>query len=157
MDYRIVETSEKKVLGISRHIGGTASERFTAEHILWADDCDHIPAKICDGYDGVWYGIWNSGSYIIARAEDTVSGFKLETHYIPAGKYAVFTTQRGGFAGDELPELHDLIHHAWLPNSEYRQVHDFEAEVYHLWTDRAERRENRYDEIEFPMEKREHI
>ena len=56
MDFKIVEIPEKKVLGISKNVGGTASKRFKAEHIMWADDCEHIPAKICSGYDGVWYG-----------------------------------------------------------------------------------------------------
>lgn len=153
MNLRIVKTQEKRVLGISSKIGGTASERFTAEHTLWADDCDHIPQKICDGYDGVWYGIWNMGSYVIARDAENVTGANLETHVIPGGKYAVFTTQRGGYAGDELPELHDLIHHSWLPSSGYRQTDDFEVEVYHLWTNRAERREKRYYEIWIPVEK----
>lgn len=157
MDFRIVETREKRVLGISRKIGGTASERFKAEHIMWADDCDHIPAKICDGYDGVWYGIWNKGSYVIARDEENVTGSKLEEHFIPGGKYAVFTTQRGGYAGDELPELHNLIHNSWLPNAGYRQVNDLEVEVYHLWTDRAERREKRYYEIWIPVEKADNL
>lgn len=152
MDFRIVETREKRVLGISRKIGGTASERFEAEHIMWADDCDHIPAKICDGYDGVWYGIWSKGSYVIARDEENVTGAKLEAHFIPAGKYAVFTTQRGGYAGEALPELHDLIHYSWLPSSGYRQVNDLEVEVFHLWTDRAKRREKRYYEIWIPVE-----
>ena len=69
-----VETKEKKVFGISRKIGGTASERFKAEHTMWADDCDHIPEKICKGYDGVWYGIWNMGSYAITRDEENITG-----------------------------------------------------------------------------------
>ena len=157
MDFRIVKTREKRVLGISRKIGGTASERFKAEHVMWADDCGHIPAKICDGYDGVWYGIWNKGRYIIARKEENVTGSKLETHFIPGGTYAVFTTQRGGYAGDELPELHNLIHNSWLPNAGYRQVNDLEVEVYHLWTDRAERREKRYYEIWIPVEKADNL
>lgn len=152
MDFKIVEIPEKKVLGISKNVGGTASKRFKAEHIMWADDCEHIPAKICSGYDGVWYGIWNKGSYTIARDKENVSGTGLETHRIPSGRYAVFTTPRGGYAGDELPELHDLIHTSWLPNSGYRQVNDFELEVYHLWTNKAERREKRYYEIWIPIE-----
>lgn len=151
MNFRIVETEEREVWGLSRDIGGSASGRFEAEHILWADDRDCIPAKICGGYDGVWYGIWRSGSYTIARDGENVTGTGLEKHRIPGGAYAVFTTQRGGYAGDELPRLHDLIHHSWLPSAPHRQIGDLELEVYHLWTDRAERREKRYYEIWIPV------
>lgn len=73
-------------------------------------------------------------------------------HIIPAGKYAVFTTEKGGYAGDELPKLRDLIFNSWMPGSEYRQKSDFELEVYHLWTNRTERREKRYYEIWVPVE-----
>ena len=153
MDFKIIETSEKKVMGISRRIGGTALERFRDEHAMWSEDCEHIPEKIYDGYNGLWYGIWNMGSYMIARDEENVTGSKLETHIIPAGMYAVFTTQQGGYAGDELPKLHNLIHDSWLPSSGYRQTHDLEVEVYHLYTDKAERRKKRYYEIWIPIEK----
>ena len=140
-------------MALLQHRREIRTERFKAEHTMWADDCDHIPEKICEGYDGGWYGIWNMGSYAITRDEENVTGSKLETHFIPGGKYAVFTTQRGGYAGDELPKLHDLIHNSWLPTSGYRQVNDLEVEVFHLWTDRAERRKKRYYEIWIPVEK----
>ncbi len=155
MNVRIVEAEGKKVLGISRKIGGTASGRFAEEHIMWADNCDHIPEKICEGYDGVWYGIWKDGSYTIARAPENTAGTDLETHCIPGGQYAVFTTPRGGYAGEELPQLHDLIHNSWLPDSGYRQIGDFELEVFHLWSNRDERRKKRYYEIWIPVEKAE--
>ena len=154
MDFRIVNAEERKVYGITRTVGGKSSERFDAEHIMWADDCDNTPAKICDGYDGLWYGIWKSGTYSIARDKENVTGSQVQPLCIPGGTYAVFTTDRGGYAGEELPRLHRLIHDSWLPSSEYRQADDFELEVYHLWTNRAERREKRYYELWIPIEKK---
>lgn len=153
MNFRILETEEKTVFGVCREIGGTASERFEAEHTLWAENCEWIPSQICQGYDGVWYGIWDRGSYTIARDRENVSGAEVKAYCIPGGKYAVFVTPRGGYAGDELPALHDLIHHSWLPSSGYRQREDFELEVYHLCTDRTQHRKNRYYEIWLPVEK----
>lgn len=152
MDFKVIEIKEKKVLGISKCIGGTSSERFGAEHIMWADNCECIPSKICCSYDGIWYGIFENGNYVIARDQENVTGTNLETYFIPGGKYAVFTTKNGGYAGDELPQLHDLIHNSWIKNSGYCQIGDFELEVYHLYSDKAERRRKRYYEIWIPIE-----
>lgn len=153
MNFKIVESDEIEVYGVSRKFDGQASDRFEQEHIMWADDCDFVPSKICEGYDGIWYGIWNGGAYTIAREKENVQGTNLEKHVIPAGTYAVFITERGGYAGDELPKLRDLIFNSWLPSSPYKQKDDYELEVYHLWTDRSERRKNRYYEIRVPVEK----
>lgn len=153
MEVKFMEVSGMEVFGVSRMMDGAAHNRFEFEHIMWSDDCDDIPKKICAGYDGAWYGIWDGARYAIAREREDVQGSGLESFHIPGGTYAVFTTQKGGFAGDELPKLHDLIHHSWLPDSGYRLVRDFEVEVYHLWTGRAERREKRYYEIWIPVEK----
>lgn len=153
MNFKIVESDEIEVYGVSRIFGGQASERFEQEHIMWTEDCDCVSSKICEGYDGTWYGIWNGGTYMIAREEENVQGTNLEKHTIPAGTYAVFITECGGYAGDELPKLHDLIFSSWLPSSPYRQKDDYELEVYHLWTDRSERRKKRYYEIRIPVEK----
>lgn len=153
MNFKIIEREELAVFGFSRKLDVTADNRWKDVHMMWSEDADHIPEKICSGYDGIWYGIWNKSSYAIARNKTDVSwADKLERHIIPAGKYAVFTTEKGGYAGDELPKLRDLIFNSWLPNSEYNQKFDFELEVYHLWTDRAERREKRYYEIWVPVE-----
>ena len=152
MNFKIVEKEETVVFGFLRKLDVMADNRWKDENAMWSEDADHIPEKICSGYDGIWYGIWNNGSYTIARNKKDVQSDKAEMHIIPAGKYAVFTTEKGGYAGDELPKLRDLIFNSWLPGSEYRQKSDFELEVYHLWTNRTERREKRYYEIWVPVE-----
>lgn len=152
MDFKIVEKEESVVHGFSRKLDIAADSRWKDEYIMWSEDSEHIPEKICSGYDGIWYGIWNNGTYTIARNEENVQLHGTEQHIIPAGKYAVFTTDKGGYAGDELPRLRDLIFNAWLPSSDYIQKSDFELEVYHLWSDRAERRQKRYYEIWIPVE-----
>lgn len=152
MNYKIIQRDEAVIYGISRKLDVTADNRWNDERAMWDENFEHIPEKICSGYDGVWYGIWNNGCYIIARDKEDVQSHYAEKHIIPAGKYAVFTTEKGGYAGDELPRLRELIFNAWLPNSNYRQISDFELEVYHLWTDRAKRREKRYYEIWVPVE-----
>ena len=38
---------------------------------------------------------------------------------IPCGKYAVFTSEKGNYAGDELKKMHDLIFNSWLKESKY--------------------------------------
>lgn len=121
---------------------------------MWALECDFVPGKICNGFDGIWYGLWSGNTYWIARSPEDAAVPGLETTVIPAGTYAAFTTERGGFAGDELPKLREQIFDAWLPDSGYVQKGDTEVEVYHLWTDRAERREKRYYEIWIPVEKK---
>ena len=154
MDFRIVETEEIEVYGVSRHFSGTISERFELEHIMWATDCDFVPSQICESFDGIWYGIWNDGNYTIARDRADTTGKNLEKHVIPAGTYAAFTTEKGGYAGDELPKLHDLIFNSWLLGSGYVQTDDIEIEVYHLQTGDAERKKNRYYEIWIPVKKK---
>ena len=153
MNFKIIERAELEVFGFSRKLDVTADSRWKDAYVMWSEDADHIPEKICSGYDGIWYGIWNKSSYAIARDKaDIFCAEKMERYTIPAGKYAVFTTEKGGYAGEQLPKLRDLIFNAWLPNSEYGQKFDFELEVYHLWTDRAERRKKRYYEIWVPVE-----
>lgn len=153
MDFRIIDLPETTVYGLSREFGYSAAERFEHERIMWADTEDFVPKKISDGFDGVWYGIWNGGKYAIARKKELATGTNLEKLIIPAGTYAAFTTAKGGYAGDELPQLRDLIFNSWLADSGYRQKGDFELEVYHLATNREERRKNRYYEIWIPIEK----
>ena len=97
---------------------------------MWADDCDDVPGRICEGhwnqpsnhaYDGIWYGIWKNGNYMIARPETSVQKNTLEKQIIPAGAYAAFQTEPGGLAWEEFPKLEELIFDAWLPSSGYRQ------------------------------------
>lgn len=151
MEFRIVEMEETEVYGISRRTQVQAAERFELERIMWSEEEDYVPKMICDGFDGIWYGIWSEGAYMIARKKEDASGENLEKRIIPAGKYAAFTTERGGYAGDVLPRLRDLIFNSWLPDSGYRQSADLEIEIYHLWTKREERREKRYFEIWVPI------
>lgn len=120
--------------------------------ILEVVDAEHYPEKICNGYDGIWYGIWDNGNYSIARNEADVEYNNLQRITIPSGKYAVFTTEKGGYAGTELPRLHDLIFNSWLPNTNYKIKKEYIVEVYHLATDRVERRKNRYYEMWIPIE-----
>ena len=154
MDFRIVETEGIEVYGVSRHFDGASSERYELEHIMWATDCDFVPAQICEGFDGVWYGLWDGGNYMIARNKADTTGTNLEKYVIPAGTYAAFTTEKGGYAGEELPKLHDLIFNSWLPDSGYVQAEDREIEVYHLRTGDAERKKDRYYEIWMPVKEK---
>ena len=151
MNFRIVETKAFEVYGVTRHFEGTSGERFEQEHIMWSDKCDFVSSEICAGFDGVWYGIWNNGDYMIARDRSDTTGNNLEKYIIPAGTYAAFETERGGYAGDELPKLHDLIFNSWLPNCEYTQTNNLEIEVYHLRADETARKKERYYEIWIPV------
>ena len=153
MDFRIIDVPETIVYGLSKEFGCFAAERFENERIMWADTEDFVPKKISDGFDGIWYGIWDSGRYSIARKKELATGKNLEKLIIPAGKYAAFTTGKGGYAGTEIPALRELVFDSWLKSSGYKQTYDFELEVYHLATDREERRKNRFYEIWIPIEK----
>ena len=154
MDFKIVNVKGFEVFGLSKQFGCQAGDRFKQENIMWSVDAEHYPKKICNGYDGIWYGIWDNGNYSIARNEADVEYNNLEKIVISSGKYAVFTTEKGGYAGTELPRLHDLIFNSWLPNSNYKIKKEYIVEVYHLATDRVERRKNRYYEMWIPIEKR---
>ncbi|NLA76878.1 MAG: hypothetical protein GX851_03465 [Clostridiales bacterium] len=77
MDSRIIELDETAVCGISKQFDGDGyKNKEELRHIMWSEDCDDVPGKICTGrwnepgnhsYDGVWYGIWQGGKYMIAR------------------------------------------------------------------------------------------
>ena len=160
MDLRIVETQEIKLRGVSKEFEGQASERFEQEHLMWADHHDNAPGLISAAYPGEWFGIWDGGTYCIARRpEDTEPprpavtpprrGMTLEDIAIPGGTYAVFRTGYGGFAGDELPRLRREIFGAWFDGSGYSQTRDYEVEVYHL-APRLEK-EKRWYEIWVPV------
>lgn len=128
---------------------------------MWADNCDDVPGKLCEGrwnqagstsYDGVWYGVWQDGKYMIARDRADTRTDKLEARKLPAGTYAAFKTECGGLAWEEFPKLFELIFDSWLPASEYRQKYDLVIEVLHLWTDHDLRQKNRYYEVWIPVE-----
>lgn len=109
MDFKIVETKEVEVCGVSREFEGTTEERYELEHIMWVEYNDNVPARICDGYDCEWYGICQNEKYMIARDKFDTTGDSLEKYVIAAGTYAAFTSDKGGYAGEELPKMHDLI------------------------------------------------
>ena len=162
MDFRIIELEDTEVYGVSKQYEGQGYQtREELRHSMWADDCDDVPGKLCEGswnqpgstsYDGIWYGVWRDGKYMIAREEVDTKIDKLEVRKIPAGTYAAFKTECGGLAWEEFPKLFELIFDSWLPASEYRQKYDLIVEVLHLWTDRDLRRKNRYYEVWIPVE-----
>jgi len=161
MDFRMIELSETKVYGISRKYEGYRN-REELRHVMWSEDEENIPCRICDGrwnqpgctsFDGEWYGIWHEGRYMIARTEDnTADPDTLESAVLPAGRYAVFRTDPGGLAWEEFPRLFELIFQVWLPSSGYRLKSDRIVEVFHLWTDHGLRKKNRYYEVMVPVE-----
>lgn len=153
MDFRIVETNSIVLSGISKKFTGKSAERFLQEHIMWADDHEDVQNKVCTIIPGIWYGIWDKGTYWIAKPQKDVSNGQLNDVIIEKGKYAVFTTGFGGFAGDELPKLRKLIFDSWLIDSGYKQTRDYEIEVYHLFP--KSEKNKRYYEIWIPVEKQE--
>ncbi len=52
---------------------------------------------------------FDNGKYSIARAQKDIDYSRLEKITVPGGQYAVFTTEKGGYAGTELPRLHELV------------------------------------------------
>ena len=162
MDFRLVEMEEKKVCGLSRAFEGQGyRSREELRHVMWSEDLDDIPGKLCEGrwnqpgsdaYDGVWYGVWQDGAYMIARERGLVKSGGLETRTLPAGTYAAFRTEKGGLAWVEFPRLFEEIFDAWLPASGYRQAGDTIVEVLHLMTDRELRKQERYYEVLIPVE-----
>ncbi len=164
MDFRIIQLEETEIYGISKQYKGEGhKDREELRHIMWADRLDNIPEKLCEGkfnqpnneaFDGIWFGFWQNDRYMIARKKEDIKTTKLEKQIIPAGTYAAFTSERGGFAGVEIPKLFELIFNSWLPTSDYQLKNDIIIEVLHLWTSRELRKENRYYEVWIPIEKK---
>ena len=77
MDFRIIELEDTEVYGTSKQYEGQGyKNREELRHSMWADNCDDVPGKLAEGrwnqhgstsYDGVWYGVWQDGKYMIAR------------------------------------------------------------------------------------------
>lgn len=163
MDFRIVEWEGSTVYGVSKQYDGQGYQsKEELRHIMWSDDRENIPWEICRSrwnqtddlsYDGIWYGVWHNGRYMLARSREHIKNTKLEEWSIPAGTYAAFRTKPGGLAWEELPKLFEMIFHAWFPNSGYLQNGDIILEVYHLWTEHETRRKNRYYEVWVPVKK----
>lgn len=162
MDFRIIELEDTEVYGVSKQYEGMGYKtREELRHSMWSENCDDVPGQLCEGrwnqpgstsYDGVWYGVWQDGKYMIARELSVTKTDKLEMRKLPVGTYAAFKTECGGPAWEELPKLFELIFDSWLPASEYRQKYDLAIEVYHLWTDYNLRKENKYYEVWIPVE-----
>jgi len=165
MDFRIIELEDTVVYGVSQPYEGQGYKtREELRHSMWSEDLDDIPGRLCEGrwnqpgntaYDGIWYGIWQDGKYMIARAAADTKTDRLETRKLPAGTYAAFKTVCGGLAWEEFPKLFQLIFDSWLPASAYRQKYDLAVEVLHLWTDHDLRQKNRYYEVWIPVELKE--
>lgn len=149
--FKICDLKEFEVYGISKNFNCQSSDRFKQEKEMWSNDYEHYPEKICQGYDGIWYGIFENGKYSIARKKEDVGLDGLEKIKIKSGKYAVFITNKGGYAGDELSKTHDLIFNSWLKDTQYNIKREYIIEVFHLATDKAKRRKNRYYEIYIPI------
>ena len=162
MDFRIIKLADTIVYGVSgRYEGQGYKTREELRHSMWANNCDDVPGQLCEGgwnqpgstsYDGVWYGIWQDGKYMIAREKADVKTLEVEARTLPAGTYAAFKTECGGLAWEEFPKLFELIFDSWLPASEYKQKYDLAIEVLHLWTDHDLRQKNRYYEVWIPVE-----
>lgn len=149
--FKICDLKEFEVYGISKNFNCQSSDRFKQEKEMWSNDYEHYPEKICQGYEGIWYGIFENGKYSIARKKEDVGLDGLEKIKIKSGKYAVFITDKGGYAGDELSKTHDLIFNSWLKDTQYNIKREYIIEVFHLATDKAKRRKNRYYEIYIPI------
>ena len=164
MDFRFIEFSETEVYGVSKQFDGQGYKtREELRHIMWSEEYKNVPEQLCKGkwnqsgntsYDGIWYGIWRNGKYMIAREKADISNVNasLDLCKLSAGTYAAFQTECGGLAWEELPKLFDLIFDSWLPSSEYRLKNDDIIEIYHLWTDHDMRNKNRYYEVWIPVE-----
>lgn len=150
MKYRIVNIDSIKLRGISKEFIGTAADRFEQEHIMWSNQHDDVQNQVCKIVEGIWYGIWDKGTYSIAKKTDEIDNPSLTGITIPSGKYAVFSTDFGGFAGVVLPKLREQIFDCWLPDSGYKQTDDYEVEVYYLYP--KNEKHKRHYEIWVPIE-----
>lgn len=117
---------------------------------MWSNQHDDIQNQVCKTVEGVWYGIWDKGTYSIAKKAYEIDNTSLTDITIPSGKYAVFATNFGGFAGDVLPKLRAQIFDCWLPDSGYKQTDDYEVEVYYLYP--KDEKHKRHYEIWIPIE-----
>jgi len=162
MDFRMINVGKTMVYGVSKRFDESEySSKEELRHIMWSEDCEDIPGRICEGrwneagrhsYDGVWYGLWRDGRYMICREREHIKDENLEMQVIPEGRYAAFVSERGGYAGDEIPKLWSLIFDSWLPGSGYELRNGDVIEVLHLWNDKEERKKKRYYEIWVPVE-----
>lgn len=162
MTFQIADVPEIAVYGFSKEFDPELyPSREALRYVMWDEKSEEeVPSRLCQGhwnelgnkaYDGLWYGIWQRDRYLIGREKELISAAGTEEWTIPAGKYAVFISEKGGYAGDEIPKLFETAFDAWLPGSGYRLKSQDVIEVYHLWTDKATRKEHRYYEVWVPV------
>ena len=145
LNFKITKIKAINLRGISKEFTGTAADRFEQEHIMWSNQHDDVQNQICKIVEGVWYGIWDKGTYSIAKQADEASDNPYLTGItIPSGKYAVFSTDFGGFAGVVFPKLREQIFECWLSDSGYKQTYDYEVEVYYLYP-KTEKHKRHYE------------
>lgn len=146
MQVRFVEMPEKTVFGLGETLPATAAERWEEVHYMWADHHKDIQNKVDSQVPGIWYGIWDGGHYAIARERQApgLDGFTLK-----AGRYAVFESERGTRAYDELPRLRRRVFEEGLPALGCARAEDYEIEVYHLYGREEKRRQ--YYELWVPV------
>ena len=128
MEWKLVQTNGVKVCGLSKQFTGVAADRFEQEHIIWGLEDDTYRKNIHPEIPGVWFGIWDAGTYWIAKAETEPRTDNTQTFEIPAGTYAMFYTEHGGFAGSKFPKLRAQIFDSWLPDAGYQQARDLKIE-----------------------------
>ena len=78
MNFRILEINRIVLRGISQKFAGKASGRFQQEHMMWADHHDDVQNKVCTTIPGIWYGIWDNGTYSIAKPQEDIHGGQLD-------------------------------------------------------------------------------
>lgn len=83
--FKIIDLNETTVYGISKDLCCQACDRFEQEKEIWSEDYENYPERICDGYDGLWYGIFDNGKYSIARKKKDITKENLEMIKIPCG------------------------------------------------------------------------
>lgn len=164
MNFRMIDVQEIALCGASKQYDGKEfSSREELRHVLWSEECENVPGRLCEGkwnepgntgYDGTWYGIWRDGRYWVARETKDVKPGNHEHLTLPQGRYAAFTTEKGVPAWEALPRLTELIFDSWLPNSGYELRGSDIIEVYHLYTDHERRRRERYYEIWVPVKEK---
>jgi len=161
MKFRWVHAEKREIYGISKPYDGQEyASREAIRHSMWNESADDVPGQLCTGrwnepgnhaYDGIWYGLWRGGRYMIARERENVRAEAPEKQTVPAGRYAAFASEEGEPAWEALPRLFGEIFDGWLPDYGYEWTGDAILEVYQLFTDREERRKKRRYEVWIPV------
>ena len=162
MKLRILELENTKIYGISKQYDGeNYSDREELRNPMWSDNLLDVPGKITGGKwnekgstanDGVWYGLWQGGRYMIGRERSKVKAPEcLEKRIIKGGTYISVTGEKGARAWDDFPRFRDYIFNYWLPNSDYELNGSDVIEVEYLQTDYDLRQKERLFEIWVPV------